>query len=288
DFELVQECLNDTKEYINVLNLIDITGEAGTPFNLLVFKSSGELENNIEIPADFEEIELVGISFLQTPDRTFTLRLTQTQSTCTTPLSASGLKSLEIPEQPEKLEVTIRDIKNSIPDVGGSNGSFNIFSVTGGVAPYNAVLEGDAFGFVTRGPDEIPFNTTSARFTLDYDGLGIGDYDLFVTDNLGCEIEVDVEIPLDSTLFIPNVITPNGDDINDYFVIRNLDLVTANQGATLVITSRWGKQIYSSNNYTNENPWGGDEAAEGLFFYKLEAGGKVYTGWLEVIFGGSP
>jgi len=193
---------------------------------------------------------------------------------------------LEIPEIVAPLSVEVGNITSSLPE--RNTGSFDIISISGGVAPFNALLEGDVPGFGGIGPDEVPFDAFEGRFTLDYDDLGVGDYDLFVMDGLGCEIELDIEIPRDSSLFIPNVITPNGDGINDYFVIRNLDITTADQGADLIITSRWGKEIFRSSNYTNENPWGGDDATEGLFFYKLEAGGEVYAGWIEVIFGGSP
>ncbi|MTI40838.1 gliding motility-associated C-terminal domain-containing protein, partial [Fulvivirga lutimaris] len=287
DYELQQSCFGATKEYVNELLLTDITGEAGVDYVLTVFNDQQQVVDMLTLTLQIgNQIRVTNRSFLQTPDRTFRLRLGQSQNACPDNIFFDHPSSLEIPEVVAPLSVEVGNLTSSLPE--RSTGSFDIISITGGVSPFNAVLEGDVPGFGGLGPDEVPFDAFEGRFTLDYDGLGVGDYDLFVMDALGCEIELDIEIPRDSSLFIPNVITPNGDGINDYFVIRNLDISSTDKGANLIITSRWGKQIYSSDNYTNENPWGGDEAAEGLYFYKLEAGGEVYTGWLEVIFGGSP
>ncbi|MEQ9660212.1 gliding motility-associated C-terminal domain-containing protein [Fulvivirga sp.] len=287
DYELQQSCFGTTREYVNELLLTDITGEAGIDYVLTVFNDQQQVVDMLTLTLQIgNQIRVTNRSFLQTPDRTFRLRLGQSQNACPDNIFFDHPSSLEVPEIVAPLSVEVGNITSSLPE--RSTGTFDIVSISGGVSPFNAVLEGDVPGFGGLGPDEVPFDAFSGKFTLGYNDLGVGDYDLFVIDALGCEIELDIDIPRDSSLFIPNVITPNGDGINDYFVIRNLDISSADKGANLIITSRWGKQIYSSDNYTNENPWGGDEAAEGLFFYKLEAGGKVYTGWLEVIFGGSP
>jgi gliding motility-associated-like protein/uncharacterized repeat protein (TIGR01451 family) len=82
---------------------------------------------------------------------------------------------------------------------------------------------------------------------------------------------------LDNPLEIPNVITPNGDQVNDKFVIRGLELYDRVQ---LSIMNRWGNEVYRSNTYYNE--WDGRGLNEGTYFYLLELvkGGKVtkYTG----------
>jgi adhesin/invasin len=73
------------------------------------------------------------------------------------------------------------------------------------------------------------------------------------------------------------VITPNGDQVNDKFVIRGLELYDRVQ---LSIMNRWGNEVYRSNTYYNE--WDGRGLNEGTYFYLLELvkGGKVtkYTG----------
>ncbi len=79
-------------------------------------------------------------------------------------------------------------------------------------------------------------------------------------------------------LFVPNIFTPNGDNSNDTFFIRNLPA-----NSKLVITNRWGKQVFSSNNY--QNNWTGDDVTDGVYYYQLTVEGERYTGWVEVMRG---
>ncbi len=71
-------------------------------------------------------------------------------------------------------------------------------------------------------------------------------------------------IPVDATLHIPNVFTPNGDGLNDRFVIKNL---LQYQGRELTVVNRWGNQVYKSDNYNND--WDGGSLAEGTYYYIL-------------------
>jgi gliding motility-associated-like protein len=61
---------------------------------------------------------------------------------------------------------------------------------------------------------------------------------------------------------IPNVITPNGDGLNQYFILDPLLL-----GSRLLIFNRWGQTIYHSPSYQNE--WDGSNVAPGTYFYTL-------------------
>jgi len=71
-------------------------------------------------------------------------------------------------------------------------------------------------------------------------------------------------IPVDATLHIPNVFTPNGDGLNDRFVIKNL---LQYQGRELIVVNRWGNQVFKSDNYNND--WDGGSLAEGTYYYIL-------------------
>ena len=66
-------------------------------------------------------------------------------------------------------------------------------------------------------------------------------------------------------LNIPNVITSNGDGINDLFTINNLDRYDYNN---ITIYSRWGTIVYKTENY--QNNWDGGNVAAGVYFYVLE------------------
>ncbi|WP_443936743.1 gliding motility-associated C-terminal domain-containing protein [Pedobacter sp. MW01-1-1] len=66
-----------------------------------------------------------------------------------------------------------------------------------------------------------------------------------------------------------NFLTPNGDGINDTWVIQNIDLYPGNQ---LRILDRAGKVIYTKTNY--QNTWDGTLSgvplAQGTYYYILE------------------
>ena len=80
-------------------------------------------------------------------------------------------------------------------------------------------------------------------------------------------------------LLLYNVITPNGDGLNDVFYIDNVALYPGN---SLTIFDRWGRQVYAARDY--RNTWGGEQAAPGTHYYLFRlADGTQYKGWFEII-----
>lgn len=110
-----------------------------------------------------------------------------------------------------------------------------------------------------------------------YDGFGTFTITLrsLIED---CEVISTVEVNVqDNTVPIANVITPNGDGLNDKFVLEN------REGYTLEIRNRWGSLVYESDNYQDD--WGGDVPA-GTYFYYVKAPSGIEiecNGWLQVI-----
>ena len=77
---------------------------------------------------------------------------------------------------------------------------------------------------------------------------------------------------------IPNVISPNGDQANDFFVIRNIEF----WASELAIYSRWGNKVYEAKNYRNN--WKADDLPDGTYYYVLLLGDqKEYTGHITVL-----
>jgi gliding motility-associated-like protein len=64
---------------------------------------------------------------------------------------------------------------------------------------------------------------------------------------------------------LTNVITPNGDLYNEYFVVEE-DGSDYGQ-IELLIVNRWGKQVYFSDDYKND--WNGGDLSSGVYFYTL-------------------
>src|SRR5690606_36588916 len=71
-------------------------------------------------------------------------------------------------------------------------------------------------------------------------------------------------IPIDTTVGIPNLFTPNGDGLNDRYVVKNLMQYSDRE---LLLLNRWGNQVYKSTNYNND--WDGGTLAEGTYYYIL-------------------
>lgn len=91
----------------------------------------------------------------------------------------------------------------------------------------------------------------------------VGKY--WVTVSSACGIESDtVEISTPSTEAeeIPNIITPNDDGFNQYFVIER-EIHGKNQ---LTLYNRWGEEVYSSGDYKND--WDGGSLPSGVYFYQ--------------------
>ena len=68
---------------------------------------------------------------------------------------------------------------------------------------------------------------------------------------------------------IPNIITPNGDGFNDYFVIKNKEDWYVN----LQILDRWGVKVYEDNNYQNnwDGKYKGNPLSDGVYYYIINA-----------------
>jgi gliding motility-associated-like protein len=98
---------------------------------------------------------------------------------------------------------------------------------------------------------------------------------LTVTNEFGCDTTLIYTLLLrEAPIFIPNVFTPNGDGANDEFkIVRddNKDKIITDEylRLELVVFNRWGKKIYSSENYRSD--WDGGNAPDGVYFYVLNA-----------------
>ncbi|WP_339877175.1 PKD domain-containing protein [uncultured Algoriphagus sp.] len=117
------------------------------------------------------------------------------------------------------------------------------------------------FGDGSESFDENPKHTYESE----------GDYEivLTVTDVFGCTVEVRKEISvIDYYLVVPNIFTPNGDGINDYFFPKFVGI----ESLEFWVLNKWGETIFYTSDL-NTQGWDGklnDEAATpGNYVYKL-------------------
>ena len=83
--------------------------------------------------------------------------------------------------------------------------------------------------------------------------------------------------------FIPNVITPNGDNFNQNFVINGLGKFVTNH---IVIFNRYGDHVFETSSYKND--WSAFGLGSGTYFYILKTSDElkkehVFKGWIQAI-----
>jgi gliding motility-associated-like protein len=86
----------------------------------------------------------------------------------------------------------------------------------------------------------------------------------------------------EENLNIPNVFSPNGDGLNDFFRIA----YEGDEAYHLQIYDRWGVKYFDTRN--KEQGWdgkdlNGSEGAEGVYFYSLEIGPFSKNGTIMLI-----
>lgn len=107
----------------------------------------------------------------------------------------------------------------------------------------------------------------SIKYTPNQDFVGVDEFTYEITDENGLTDIAKVTVTIEPRdLFIPNVITPNGDGTNDYFVIVGRE---AYDRIEVIIVNRWGNEVYKNNNYKDE--WDGHGLSEGTYYPIIRA-----------------
>lgn len=93
---------------------------------------------------------------------------------------------------------------------------------------------------------------------------------LVVTDSLGCQETTSVTVFVTADLYIPNVLTANGDGVNDLFVLREPVFTSYD----IIIFNRWGNIVSERYGENDVYLWdgrnkGGEMCSEGVYFFKL-------------------
>lgn len=157
---------------------------------------------------------------------------------------------------------------------GKRNGRAFVSNINGCQAPYNVIWSAGT-------------NPTDTFSTI---GLLAGDYSVQVVSSDGCSSQpVNFTIGLDDpnpcVLKFYSGITPNGDGINDSWIIDNVEVYPDNEVA---IYNRLGNLVWEANNYDNLNTlWDGENLSgndlpSDTYFYIFQSDEGVEKGWIEL------
>lgn len=104
-----------------------------------------------------------------------------------------------------------------------------------------------------------------------------GTYRALLSNSYNCDSTVYLELKVIKHIQPPTVFSPNGDGVNDRFVIKNIEKFPLN---TLQIFNRWGNKVFEASPY--RNTWdgfnqsgisvGGESLPEGTYFYIIDLG----------------
>lgn len=129
------------------------------------------------------------------------------------------------------------------------------------------VCVGDNATLTASGAVSYLWSTGSSVNPLLINALGPQEVTVTGYSALGCSQSETISLSvLECYLNIPNIITPNGDGRNDFFVVNGINVFQENE---VLIYNRWGKIVYKADNYRND--WDGGGNADGTYFYVITA-----------------
>lgn len=154
----------------------------------------------------------------------------------------------------------------------GYNDGFITLSTKGGTEPYKYVWSNNL--------DRVSLTN-----------LTEGKYPVTVTDSKGCKVDSIFEVKVrckDNTANngIFDTFSPNGDNINDTWVVKDIEKYPNNQ---VVIFNRWGQVVYDKAPYTND--WNGNtndekELPAAAYYYVIRLNddkATVLTGSITIV-----
>ena len=152
--------------------------------------------------------------------------------------------------------------------------------------------------------------SATASFSMDLgcgylNGVENGKYKIqFIAQDWACENVLSDTLELKLTVIhhlegqqafvAPNVFTPNGDGINDYFAMHMLDLNKrhlvnilppddcAGSFEEITILNRWGSSVFRSDN--RDFQWYGEDSPAGVYYYVIRYSHKEYNGTVSLLF----
>lgn len=166
------------------------------------------------------------------------------------------------------LQVSVESFKTTCSI---SKDGYAVVNAMGGKSPYTyswAPLGGtdDTARFLAPGIYTVRVTASNGLYTVD-------------------TVTVTANEEIDCKLVIYTGISPDGDGINDSWIIDGISLFPEN---FVALFNRWGDQVWSAKNYdNNDRVWTGTnqngvKLTDGTYFYIIETSAEKYKGWVEI------
>jgi gliding motility-associated-like protein len=261
----LQECPSEASDsiFVNAMPTLTITSETfncGLVATFTIDNSGGSLVilPNAEYTTSFDGGNSYSISANE--EGIYTIEaISVSPEMCETTASAT----IELIDAPE------------VPDAGADQLIVQSFSTTLNGTCTNP----DSLYWLSE--NNLTFENVNSLSTT-VSGLVEGDNIIYLINDSGeCGQEMDSLIVTVDLLVMPNGFSPNGDGVNDFFVIPN----TEDAPSSLTIFNRWGMEIWTTTTYVNQ--WNGvDASGENLpddtYFYEWVQGDERRTGFIIV------
>ena len=174
-----------------------------------------------------------------------------------------------------KVTITVEDV-NDLPLAIDDLENIQLDLVLEATVADNDILSNDGGNVWTL--LDLPANGTilfhqdgSYSYTPGKDFLGRDNFTYKLCDVDGDCSEAKVSIIIEDVLSANQILTPNGDAINDTFIILGINFYPENK---LTIYNRWGNVVYHKNNYQNE--WDGNSNVSKIGANSLPVGTYYY------------
>ncbi len=179
-------------------------------------------------------------------------------------------------------EIQVKYYPNKFPSCSSCPDGEILIEVTGGNPPYVLTLDGGGIGINIRDLGE-------GKFSISDLDEGLYKFKLNVIDKNDCNQSIEIEVEL--TNEIPNVITPNGDQVNDLWTIP---LLESKENWQVLVFDINGRRVFLSDpNHPVPSkyydPWDGTyegkEVPSGTYFYIIDIkdGSRQRTGSLTIV-----
>jgi hypothetical protein len=170
-------------------------------------------------------------------------------------------------------------VDNNNPAVATLSGTTSIFDPAGTDQPRYYW----ALGSPDTSTSAVFATTATTSLTFAYNSKGghlpQGHYDVYLIVQQGdyCMDTAKVELHI-THFFIPNLVTPNGDQLNEKFEITNTP-----GRFDVEIYNRWGDRVYKEKGYTDN--WDLSSVSDGVYYYQVDdnESGNTYKGWVQII-----